>query len=306
MSSQRISAQALLALKDALANIYWKKEDLKKFIELTIENGAIVPTIDWTLAKFESVSILIDRMATRQDIYQKDLLVLLREVSNFDDFSHLTYWDKDKGGQLTIRAKEVVLKLRNQTKGYFDAIDELKNSETNRTANREKIKSTVSFAEKLRDLHSIFLDLATSDYSPQKRGFEFEKLINELFHLFDLEAKGSFKITGEQIDGSFSFDSQDYLLEAKWQKSPVDAGDLYKFGGKIEGKFKTTVGLFISLDGFSKECTKTGSNIVRSMILMDGLDLVMVLDGRIKLTDMILIKRRHASDTGEIYHRVSA
>lgn len=303
MKAQRISTQALMALKDALANLYWKKEDLKKFVELTIENSAIVATIDWTVAKFESVSLLIDRMAGNQRLYQNDLLHLLREVGNFEDFSHLAYWDRDKGGLLTKRAKDAVSKLRIQTKGYFDALEDVKNSEAIRKINKDKIQSTISFSEKLRQLHDDFLKIATNA-NAQARGYQLEKLLNELFHLFDLEAKGSYKITGEQIDGSFSFDSQDYLLEAKWQKEPVDAGELYKFGTKIDGKFKSTVGLFISLDGFSNDCTKTTSNIIKSMILMDGQDLMMVLDGRIKLNDLIMIKRRHASDTGEIYYKV--
>ncbi|MBP8994205.1 MAG: restriction endonuclease [Bacteroidales bacterium] len=130
-------------------------------------------------------------------------------------------------------------------------------------------------------------------------------MLNELFQLFDLLPKAAFKIVGEQIDGSFTFDNDDYLLEAKWQTSLVNAGDLYKFGGIISGKLKNTLGLFISLDGFSSECTDTGSNIVKSMILMDGQDLMMVLDGRIRLNEMLFIKTRHASDTGEIYYRIS-
>jgi len=43
--------------------------------------------------------------------------------------------------------------------------------------------------------------------------------------------KSSFKIAGEQIDGAFPFDNYDYLLEAKWQQKPDDAGDQCKFAG---------------------------------------------------------------------------
>jgi hypothetical protein len=38
---------------------------------------------------------------------------------------------------------------------------------------------------------------------------------------------------------------------------------------------------------------------------MDGQDLMMVFDGRVRLNEMIFIKRRHTSDTGEIYYRIS-
>ncbi|MFC3198253.1 restriction endonuclease [Parapedobacter deserti] len=303
MKVQKISTQALIALKDALANVYWRKKELRQFIELTMENSYIVSTIDWQEnPKYESVSQLIDRMVARQAMYQNDLLRLLQETSNINDFSHLKYWD-DKG-DLTKRAKESVAKLRAQTKGYFDTLKELNEAAEKRLENIEKVKHTISFAEKLNELKNQFLELATS-LNHQQRGFKLEKLLNDLFHLFDLQPKAPFKLTGEQIDGSFTFDNHDYLLEAKWQTSQVNAGDLYKFGGKISGKLKNTLGLFVSLDGYSSECTETGSPVVKSMILMDGQDLMMVLDGRIRLNEMIFIKRRHASDTGEIYFRIS-
>lgn len=40
------------------------------------------------------------------------------------------------------------------------------------------------------------------------------------------------------------------------------------------------------------------------MLLMDGADLMAVLDNRIPLPDMLLRKRRHAAQTGEIFLRI--
>lgn len=73
VSSKTISPAAINALKDALTNIYWTKDDLKRFVYNTITNKAIVNTIDWAnLKKYESASALIDRMCSRQDIYRND------------------------------------------------------------------------------------------------------------------------------------------------------------------------------------------------------------------------------------------
>jgi hypothetical protein len=86
-TEKKISVQKLLALKDALTNILWTKKGLRQFIELTLENPLIVSTIDWTEnTKLESVSQIIDRMAKRQDLYQTDLLKLIQETGNFNDF----------------------------------------------------------------------------------------------------------------------------------------------------------------------------------------------------------------------------
>lgn len=302
-TEKKISVQTLLALKDALTNIFWTKKDLRQFIELTLENPLIVSTIDWTEnTKFESVSQIIDRMAKRQDLYQKDLLKLIQETGNFNDFSHLKIWD-DAETKIK-KAKTAVEKLRNNTKGYFDTIEELKKTEQVRATNQAKIKESITYQQRLDELKSSFFEIAIND-NHQNRGHQLEKFLNELFTFFDLDPKSSFKITGEQIDGSFTFDNTNYLLEAKWQKKQIDAQELYGFGGKIQGKLKNTLGLYVSLEGYSAESTKTENPSVKAIILMDGTDLMQILEGRIKLTDMLYIKRRHAAQTGEIFYRIT-
>lgn len=302
-TEKKISASTLLALKDALTNIFWTKKDLRQFIELTLENPLIVSTINWVEnTKLESVSQLIDRMAKRQDIYQTDLLKLIQETGNMNDFSHLKFWE-DSETKIK-KAKVAVEKLRTQSKGYFDTIEELKKAEQARMTNQAKIKESITYQQRLDELKVKFVKIAINN-NHQNRGHQLEKFLDELFLFFDLDPKGSFKITGEQIDGAFTFDNIDYLLEAKWQKKQINAQELYGFGGKIQGKLKNTLGLYISLEGFSSESTKTENPSVKAIILMDGADLMQVLEGRIKLTDMLYIKRRHAAQTGEIFYRIT-
>ena len=141
-TEKKISANSLIALKDALTNIFWTKKDLRQFIEQTIENQQIVATIDWAEnTKFESVSQLIDRMAKRQDIFQLDLLKLIQETGNINDFSHLKFWD-DAETKIK-KASSAVEKLRKQSKSYFEKIEELKKTEQSRAANQTKIKESI-------------------------------------------------------------------------------------------------------------------------------------------------------------------
>lgn len=70
INNKIISPAALNALKEALANIYWTRRDLRRFVYHCIDNKNFVPTIDWEQnSKLESCSQLIDRMSKRQDIY---------------------------------------------------------------------------------------------------------------------------------------------------------------------------------------------------------------------------------------------
>ncbi len=135
----------------------------------------------------------------------------------------------------------------------------------------------------------------------QKRGYELEKFLYDLFMLYDLEPKGSFRNTGEQIDGAFTFQGTDYLLEAKWSR-PVDRGDLADFCYKVESKFKTTVGLLVTIEGVTESAI---APLFKSIIIMDGNDMMAILDGRISLPDLLFKKRRKASETGNIYLNIN-
>ena len=300
---KKINPAALIALKEALSAIYWYKRDLRSFITYTIKNSTIVSTIDWeNNVKYYAVSELVDRMAARPDLYYDDLLSLFREVANFTDFSHLKRCEDPE--QKICTAQEKVEALRAHVKGHLDLFKEREQAAERRLAAQQKRAHSAAFKNKLEELKDKFYKLAISD-NHQQRGYDLELFLNELFILFDLDPKSSFKIAGEQIDGAFTFDNNDYLLEAKWQQKPVDAGDLYKFAGVLTGKLKNTLGLFISINGFSPECTSTKSEGLKAMILMDGADLNAILDVRIDLHEMLYRKRRYASQTGNIYLPVS-
>jgi hypothetical protein len=140
----------------------------------------------------------------------------------------------------------------------------------------------------------------------QKRGYAFEKFLNKLFEVFELNPRQSFRITGEQIDGSLELDNDYYLIEAKWQKNPVGSSELFAFGGKIEGKSKWTRGIIISYNGFSKEGIESfGRGRQTSLIAIDGTDLYTLLSKNISFVDGLRKKIRWAAETGEIAKNIS-
>jgi hypothetical protein len=137
----------------------------------------------------------------------------------------------------------------------------------------------------------------------QGRGFELEKVMYDLFELFDLDPKASFRNTGEQIDGAFSFDGTDYLFEAKWQQELANAAALDGFAAKVRRKLENTLGVFLSINGFSQDGIAAHSSGGAVVILMDGADLMAVLEERIDFVSLLLRKKRHAAQTGNIYLR---
>ena len=94
------------------------------------------------------------------------------------------------------------------------------------------------------------------------------------------------------------------MLEAKWTKEPIPRAELDIFSGKISRKLKNTLGLFISINSFEKVLLDKNFEF-HNMILMDSMDLILVLENRISLPDIIRLKRKHASETGEIMYRIN-
>jgi hypothetical protein len=229
-------------------------------------------------------------------------LKLFDAVLHFKDFSHLNRWD-DPETKIK-NARNAVEALRKQASGYFQLQEEKTRAEERKKAYEMIQREKEAAKAKLSTIKSAFIRI-TSISEPTERGYAFESFLNDIFEYYDLDPRRSFKISGEQIDGAFTFENTDYIVEAKWQKELINAGDLYKFAGKISGKLKITMGLFISFNGYSSEALSVDAPGIKSMILMDGNDIMAVLDERIDLTELMYRKRRHASETGNIYLKVS-
>lgn len=137
---------------------------------------------------------------------------------------------------------------------------------------------------------------------PVNRGFAFEGLLSELFLLFRLAPRGSFRLTGEQIDGSFQLDNEVYLLEARWRNQPAANADLLTFAGKIAGKAQWSRGLFVSYAGFSSDGLEGFAQGRRTNLVgLDGLDLYHVLSGRLDLNEVLRRKVRRAGETNQVF-----
>ena len=147
-------------------------------------------------------------------------------------------------------------------------------------------------------LTAHFLEVSKMD--PQPRGYAFEKFLKDLFDAYELSARASFRLVGEQIDGSFVLGEQTYLLEAKWTNAQVDAAILRSFNAKVEDKAKWSRGLFVSINGFTAEGL-IAFGCGKSVICMDGLDLYEVLSRRHDFANILAMKVRRAAETGKAF-----
>ncbi|MBK1719535.1 restriction endonuclease [Thiocystis violacea] len=298
---RKIAPAAMQALKEALTLVYWYKSELRSFLSQCLSDPQVLSRLNWDDYKRNIVATLIDYLATNEEVYQLDLIRLMSEVCQVSNFSHLR--KLEEGEKKAEEAEAAIKALRAQLRGYQDIEQEQKQAEERRKQAHERLMKVNAVQQELESLKKEFFDLVSSE-NPQQRGFNLEKILKGLFNLFDLDPKASFRITGEQVDGAFSFEGTDYLLEAKWQKDLVAAKDLDGMAGKLSRKLENTLGLFLSINGFSEDAVKAHSSGRRLVILMDGSDLMAVLEGRIDLVQLLLRKRRKAAETGNIYLRI--
>jgi len=134
----------------------------------------------------------------------------------------------------------------------------------------------------------------------QDRGRAFEGIIQAVLYRDDLKPRTHFRPEGEEVDGSFVLHHRTFLLEAKWRKDPRPASDLYAFRGKVDGKLVGTIGVFISMSGYSSDAIdalKYGKEI--NLILFNEQDFRLVCSGSISFAEAMERKLRYAAEEGQ-------
>ena len=287
-----------MALKEALCSVYWYKSELRGFLQLCLANPTILTKFNWENYKRQIASDVVDFLYANPDAHIGDLTKICYEICKISDFSHLK--QLEDGSQKAEKARSAVEQLKQLVEPHQEVKKEQDEIRKRQSQAAQKLKDNKAVRQKLETIKNRYMALVSSS-NAQTRGFELEKVMYELFDLFDLDPKASFKNLGEQIDGAFSLDSTEYLFEAKWQKELINKADLAVFSDKVKTKLENTLGVFLSINGYSQDGVSAHQAGGAAIILMDGSDLMAVLEERIDFTSLLLRKKRHASQTGNIY-----
>ncbi len=298
--SKRLTAAAIVALKEALCAIYWYKSDLKSFLHSSGIHVGILGRLNWENYKRQVVSDLVDFLSADQE-HLGDLTRLCTQVCELKSFEHLR--KLDGGANKARNAEQAVSQLRHLVTPHQTVVDEEEMIAERQRKAAEKLRMNAAVRTRLDELKGRYLKLAISS-DLQARGYDLESLLYDLFELFDLDPKASFRNIGEQIDGAFSLDGTDYLFEARWRNELSDISQLDGFSAKVTRKLENTLGVFLSITGFSDEAVVAHTKARPSIILMGGADLMAVLEERIDFVSLLLRKKRHAAQTGNIYLRI--
>lgn len=302
LKAQRVDPLAYNALAQALAVVYWYKEPLARLLRAALRDvPEILARLDLNAPKRETAGWLVELLMANEARYQEVTVALMLSVGKMDTFPDLAkHEDADR---LIAQAQAAVAEVRRWTERHQEIWDVHEEYARTIATEAEAGKRNRSLSEALGALRVQFLGLnGMSD--AHVRGRALETFLNELFRLFDLDPRAAYSLEREQIDGAFSFDTDDYVLEAKWWKSPMSRESLDVFAAKVRRKGKNALGLYVAINGFTKDALDEYSDST-PFTTMDGMDLMAVLDERVRLDDLLRRKKRHMNETGSCYYPAS-
>jgi hypothetical protein len=299
------NAQALpFAVRRALVQacgrvFYYKGGLLELFVSAGVPAPMVQRYIDEELVKFQIARNVLDDLDTRGPSGHRIQNQVLDAILGLDG-------PADEGADEK-EAKKALEDLR-KAAGRSLSSDKAAAAHAAVAARKQKEelqrRATKRQAEKVEALFSEFIEMsAMNDH--QKRGYALEGFLKNLFHASDLDYRGSYKVGVEQIDGAFKHASRDFLVEARWREEPPGASDLYAFAYKVEGKLQGTLGLFISMVPPRDEVLDQVATVTKNVLIMDGSDMALILEGRFTLPEALEIKRRRAAHEGKLFARLA-
>lgn len=135
----------------------------------------------------------------------------------------------------------------------------------------------------------------------QKAGYDFQDWFYDLLDFSEITNRKPYVHNGRQIDGSITLSGTTYLIELKFTAEQAGVTDIDSFFKKVTSKADNTMGIMVSISGYSSVAKQEASGERTPILLLDHNHLYLVLGGIMGFADVVDRVRRHASQTGEAY-----
>ena len=187
---------------------------------------------------------------------------------------------------------------------YLSEQEEALVTEKQRQEARERLREAQKKArESQHNLQSLSdrLTAMSAEIGTANAGWAFEDWFYDLMQFSEIPARRPYVSEGRQIDGSITIGDTTYLIECKFTLGQSGAPDIDVFRSKVESKADNTMGIFISISGYSSVAIQQASGRKTPLLLLDHSHLYRVLGSISGFRDVVERVRRHASQTGEAY-----
>lgn len=274
----------LVHIKSTMYELILKPAGIKKdyFQSLTKQKN----DFGKLLTKREIASKIIAAIENHAN-YEKIMRSIIKTASEWNQF-HLS--DDEYEARATVQKAREVL-------GVLDLWEEKESKEREHAREKaEKEKKAQKENDLTKQLQLLLLtydSISGKSGNPQMRGTLLEDIVNRLFNAYDLMEQltvaQAFRrnANGEQIDGAFKLDGWHYIVEMKWTSQVSGIRELDSLYGKVSRSGKQTMGVFISINGWSSHVIDLiKQNPDKSILLMSGYDLRVALTKEVDLIKM--------------------
>lgn len=287
---------------EAIATLAYRKSDMVNFIlnRAGVPKGIYGPLAnkinDLTgrrMTKRQAAPLILDALEVRDD-YSEIVENIIKIAAGWNKFELSD--NEYEARAVKAKAREILEKHQ-----LFEVEETARKDAARKKQERER-----SMARK-RELHlllAMFDELAVQEQNAQKRGFLLQDLLNRLFAAFEIPVHKSFVRNegAEQIDGAFQIDGWHYLTESRWRQKPSNTRDLDGLTGQISRSGRQTMGLFLSINGWSENVPRLlKQNTQKAIILIQGYDLRAILSEEVDLREYILASVTNLNLNAEPY-----
>lgn len=293
----RLTPYYINLVYDVCLKSFWRKKSLSKFIR----QCGVADSFVTTWAPDESKRDFLDRLFAellKTDSGRSGLLRIAVCLMDQRTFPDLENWEDSV--QKIKAAHDAASRL---SVYHSQQQDELQTEEEKQKAKEEFLKRQVEVSrsqQSLQKLNERLTELGKR-LGEQQAGYDFQSWFYDILDFSEIENRKPYVHAGRQIDGSLTLAGTTYLVELKFTAEQAGAPDIDTFYKKVTSKADNTMGVMVSISGYSSVAQQEASGERTPLLLLDHSHLYLVLGGIMGFGDMVERIRRHASQTGEAY-----
>ena len=284
-------------VQDALLKSFWRKNTLLNFLR----RHKIAETFLTTWQETETKRVFVGRLFPKLELDNKGAQVIKQMAVSLSDqvkFPDLEGWEES---QTKIQsAKEAIVTLRHYLNTQKQNVDDAKTREETRKAAHQRMQTTIKKRQTLETLSEKLKELSRQ-IGTAGAGYEFQDWFFDLVDFFEMTSRRPYVSGGRQIDGSVTVEGTTYLAELKFTRVQSGAPDVDTFLAKVNDKADNTMGIMVSMSGYSSTAIEQASGRKTPIILLDHGHIYLVLSGSWTLAEVVSRVRRHASQTARSF-----
>lgn len=290
----KLSPHFLDLVADAALKSFWRRRALHAFLRRVGISEKFLAT--WQEA--ESKRDLIYRMFPVLEKAERGPEVIARmahALAEQTSFPDLENWEdaKLKKEQAAAAVRALKSYVEKERVAASDAKEQAAARARAAQLRAESARRTADLQQLQGRLDGLAVQIGT-----QEAGYAFESWFYDLVAFFEVLHRRPYVTGGRQIDGTITVDGTTYLVELKFTGEPAGSTDIDGLYKKVRDKADNTMGIIVSISGFSSTAISEASVAGTTLLLVDHGHLYRVLAGHLKIEELVARVRRHASQTG--------